>query len=55
MAITSVAPIENRMIAVSYCVYTRTDVYKRQDLWEAFVRDLSGLTKDERKIVARLR
>ena len=24
MAITSVAPIENRMIAVSYCVYTRT-------------------------------
>jgi len=24
MAITSVAPIENRMIAVLYCVYTRT-------------------------------
>ena len=28
---------------------------RRPDLWEAFVRDLSGLTKDERKIVARLR
>ena len=27
----------------------------RPDLWEAFIRDLSGLTKDERKIVARLR
>lgn len=24
MAITSIAPIENRMIAVLYCVYTRT-------------------------------
>jgi len=24
MAITSVSPIENRMIAVLYCVYTRT-------------------------------
>ena len=24
MAITSIAPIENRMIAVLYCVYTQT-------------------------------
>lgn len=37
MAITSVAPIENRMIAVSYCVYTRTSGHVwRSDLqWPA--------------------
>ena len=28
---------------------------RRPDLWKAFIRDISSLTKDEKKIVARLR
>lgn len=28
---------------------------RRPDLWDAFISDVSGLTKDEKKIVARLR